>query len=82
MSASNVASDISFSLYLQAVIDRLDKAQITALSTANNFTSDTSVANMDSLLADLNAVNNSLKDMLAIRSQMLRAYQNVSFLNF
>ena len=78
--ASNTATDVNFSIYLQAVIDRLDKAQTAALSSVDTYVANTSPANMDALIAQLNAVNTSLKDMLVMRAQMIQAYQGTNSL--
>ncbi|QWE21466.1 flagellar hook-basal body complex protein FliE [Polynucleobacter sp. AP-Kolm-20A-A1] len=78
ISAANTASDLSFSYYLQTLIDRLDKSQNAAISSVDKYVADKSSANMDALLSQLNAVNSSLKDMLLMRTQMMQAYQNTN----
>jgi flagellar hook-basal body complex protein FliE len=75
-SKSKAAVDPGFSFCLQAVIDRLDKAQNAALKSAGNFVGNTSTVNIDSLLGQLNTVNGSLKDILSIRSEIIQAYQS------
>lgn len=81
-SKSKAAVDLGFSFCLQAVIDKLDKAQNAALTSVGNFADNTSAVNIDSLIGQLNTVNGSLKDMLSIRSEIIQAYQsNASLVN-
>ena len=79
LTPSNSAGDLTFSYYLQTVIDRLSQAQTDAITSVNSY-NNTGSTNLDQVLSGLNEVNSSLKDVLAMRVKMMQAYQSINFL--